>query len=147
MRAEQFSVLTTTESEPNNLVVLQQQNLGWIFGTSIMHLSPSSPHRWYRLLSVLRRWFCCCWSVLVCLRLVVGVMCLSLFCCALLCVLSSFAIILKRKRGLLTLLLLSYGWFVTVNVLWLFPRCHGLVWCVWLWYFLIILTYFLRRRN
>ena len=45
-----------------------------------------------------------------------GVLCLSLFCCALLCVLSSFAIILKRKRGLVALLLLSYGCLVTVNV-------------------------------
>ena len=38
-------------------------------------------------------------------------------CCALLGVLSSFAIILKRKRELFALLLLSYGCLVTVNVL------------------------------
>ena len=44
-------------------------------------------------------------------------MCLSLFWCALLCVLSSFATILKRKRELFALLLLSYGCLVTVNVL------------------------------
>ena len=55
--------------------------------------------------------------------LVVEVLCLSLFCCALLCVLSSFAIILKRKRererekDLVALLLLSYRCLVTVNVL------------------------------
>ena len=54
---------------------------------------------------------------LVCFPLSVGVPCLSLFCCALLCVLSSFAIILKRKRELVALLLLSYGCLVTVNVL------------------------------
>ena len=49
---------------------------------------------------------------------------LSLFWYALLCVcvLSSFAIILKRKRELLALLLLSYGCCVTVNVMWLFLR-------------------------
>ena len=47
-------------------------------------------------------------------------MCLSLFCYALLCVHSSFAIILKRKRKLVVLLLLSYRCIVTVNVLWLF---------------------------
>ena len=41
-------------------------------------------------------------------------LCLSLFCYALLCVLSSFAIILKRKRELVDLLLLSYGCLVTV---------------------------------
>ena len=39
---------------------------------------------------------------------------------ALLCVLFIFAIILKRKRELVALLLLSYGCLITVNVLWLF---------------------------
>ena len=52
--------------------------------------------------------------------LVVGVLCLSLFCYALLCVHSSFAIILKRKRKLVALLLLSYRCVVTINVLRLF---------------------------
>ena len=47
----------------------------------------------------------------------VGVLCLSLKCYALLCVLSSFASILKRETELVALLLLSYGCFVTVNVL------------------------------
>ena len=45
---------------------------------------------------------------------------LSLFCYELLCVRSSFAIILKRKRKLFALLLLSYRCIVTINVLWLF---------------------------
>ena len=49
-----------------------------------------------------------------------GCLYLSLFCHAVLCVLSSFAIILKGKRELVDLLLLSYGCLVTVNVLWLF---------------------------
>ena len=52
--------------------------------------------------------------------LIVGVLCLYLFCYALLCVHSSFAIILKRKRKLVALLLLSYICIVTINVLWLF---------------------------
>ena len=51
-----------------------------------------------------------------------GVLCLSLFCYALLCVHSSFAIILKRKRKLVALLLLSCGCIVTKNVLWLFLK-------------------------
>ena len=51
----------------------------------------------------------------------VGVLCLSLFCYALLCVQSSLAIVLKRKRKLVALILLSYRCLVTVNVLWLFP--------------------------
>ena len=45
---------------------------------------------------------------------------LSLFRYALLCVHSSFAIILKRKRKLVALLLLSYRCIVTIHVLWLF---------------------------
>ena len=56
----------------------------------------------------------------VVLDLLVGVLCLYLFCYALLCVHSSFAIILKRKRKLVALLLLSYRCIVTINVLWLF---------------------------
>ena len=48
-------------------------------------------------------------------QLFVGVQCLSLFCYALLCVLSGFAIILKRKRELVALLLLSYRCIVTIN--------------------------------
>ena len=63
--------------------------------------------------------------LIYCLRylpLFVGVLCLYmyLFCYALLCVHSSFAIILKRKRKLVALLLLSYRCIVTINVLWLF---------------------------
>ena len=49
-----------------------------------------------------------------------GVLCWSLFWCALLYVLSSFAIILTRKRELAALLLLPFGRLVSVNVLWLF---------------------------
>ena len=60
-----------------------------------------------------------------------GVLCLSLFWCSLLCVLSSFAIILKRKRELFDLLLLSYGHLVTVSVLWLFLMVQWVgLWCV-----------------
>ena len=60
--------------------------------------------------------------------LFVGVLCLSLFCCALLCVHSSFAIILKRKRKLVALLLLFDRCIVPINVLWLFltVSCVGL---------------------
>ena len=42
---------------------------------------------------------------------------MSLFCCALLCVISSFAIVLKSNRELVALLLLSYVCLVTVYVL------------------------------
>ena len=52
--------------------------------------------------------------------LFVGVLCLSLLFNALICVHFSFAIILKRKRKLDVLLLLSYRCTDTINVLWLF---------------------------
>ena len=52
--------------------------------------------------------------------LFVGVLCLSLFCYALLCVHSSFSTILKKKRKLVALLLLSYRCIGSINVLWLF---------------------------
>ena len=49
--------------------------------------------------------------------LFVGVVRLSLFWYALLCVFSSFAIILKRTRKLIALFLLSHGWLFTVTLL------------------------------
>ena len=49
------------------------------------------------------------------LHIVCGGSVLFLFWYALHCVLSSFAIILKRRRELVALLLLSYGCLVTVN--------------------------------
>ena len=54
------------------------------------------------------------------LTIVCGGSVLSLFWYALLCILFSFTIILKKKRELVALLLLSYGGLVTVNVMWLF---------------------------
>ena len=49
-----------------------------------------------------------------------GGLCGSLFWYALLCALLSVAVILKRKRELVALLLLPYGYLVTVKVQWLF---------------------------
>ena len=57
---------------------------------------------------------------LMCFPLFAGALCLSLFCYALRCVHFSFAIILKRKRKLVALLLSSYRCIVTIYVLWLF---------------------------
>ena len=110
------------------------QNLGQRFGTSKMHLSP----QWFWLLSVLRWWFCCCWFVVDSLLIIMGFCNCSMFCCALLCVHSSFAIISMGKTELVALLCLSSG------VSWLLcgssSRCHGFNCSLWLWYFLIILT-------
>ena len=64
---------------------------------------------------------------MVLLLLVYGVMyfplCVGdpfLFCYVLLCVLSSFAMLLKRKRDMAALLLLPCGCLIAVYVLWLF---------------------------
>ena len=65
----------------------------------------------------------------------------SMFCCTLLYVHSSFAIILMGKRKLVALLSLSF--WCLMMVVWLFLQCHGFVCCLWLWHFLIILTYYL----
>ena len=60
------------------------------------------------------------------LPLFVGVLCWSLFWYALLYALSSFAIILMRKREQVVLLLLSFGCFVTVLLLFLMVPWVGL---------------------
>ena len=52
----------------------------------------------------------------------VGNLCLSLFWYTILCVLSMFAIILKGKTEQVDLLLLSHGFLVVVNVIWLFLK-------------------------
>ena len=80
-------------------VLQQQQNLGRRFGTSKMHLSPP-----VALAAV------CSKAVVLLLLIVtpiVGFCNCSMFCCALLCVHSSFAIILMGKRALVALLSLS----------------------------------------
>ena len=74
-----------------------------------MHLSPVVAKPAVRSKAVVLLLLIRC---LVCFPLVVGVLCLYLF-----CVLSSFAIILKRKRELIASLLLSNGCLVSVNVL------------------------------
>ena len=74
--------------------------------------------------------------------LFVGVLCLFLFGYALLFVHSNFAIVLTRKRELITLLLLSFGGHLSVNVPWLFLTVPWVgLQCV-IVILLIILTYF-----
>ena len=94
------------------------------------------------MLSVLRRWLCCCWFV-VFVNSIVDVCNYSMFCCTLLYAHSSFAIILIGKRALGALLGLS-SWCHVV-VVWFSSRCHGFVCSLWLWYYLIILTMFVRK--
>ena len=81
----------------------------------------------------------CC---LVCFPLVMGVLCLSLFCCASLYVISSFAISSWRRRESR---LLCFYCLTDVLLLQMFCDSSsgfcGLVCGVWLWYFLIILIF------
>ena len=63
-------------------------------------------------------WHAIRWAnFMVCFPLVVGIPCLSLFCCASICVSSIFSIILTGKGERVALLLLSYGYLVTLNVM------------------------------
>ena len=79
-----------------------------------MHLSP----KWLLLLSVLRQCFSVVDDSLLIVTPIVGFLNCSMFCCALLCVHSSFAIISMGKRELVTLLYLT-SWFLVI-VVWLF---------------------------
>ena len=82
-----------------------------------------------------------CVNSLLVVTLIVGVCNCSMFCCALLCVHSSFAIISMGKRESWLLCFVCF-----TGVSWLLcgssSRCHGFVCSLWLWYFLIILTIF-----
>ena len=68
-----------------------------------------------------------------------------LLCFAVKCVVSSFAIISLGKRELVALLLLTIGAIWLLVICDSSSRCRGLVWSVWLWYFLVILTYFFKN--
>ena len=65
-----------------------------------------------------------------------------MLCCALLCVQSSFAIILMGNRELVVLHNLS-SWCLVI-VLWLFLEVPWV--CLWLWYVLIILPYYFWKQ-
>ena len=76
-------------------VFKQQQNLWQRSSTSKIHYTP--PHPCVRLLSVLRRWFCCCGLIVLCSSNCL--LCVwSLVYYTLVCVHSSFAIILTREK-------------------------------------------------
>ena len=83
--------------------------------------APPPPHQWLRLLSALRRWFCCCWFVVYCYSLCGNC---SMFCWTLIYGHSSFAIILIGKREQVALLSLSSGvsWLLCGS----YSRCVGL---------------------
>ena len=103
MRAEHFLYFNNSRIQGEDLV-------------PVKCITPPPP--WHRLLSFLRRWFCCCWCCLFIVTPIVGVCKCSMFCCALLYVHCSFAIILVGKRGLVALIRLS-SWCLVVAV-WLF---------------------------
>ena len=92
----------------------QQQNLGGIFATCKMHLSPPPPPpppRPVALAAVRSK------AVVLLLLILCGFCKCSMFCCALLCVHYSFAITSMVKRELVALLCLS-SWCLVI-VMWL----------------------------
>ena len=92
----------------------EHQNIWLRYGASKMHLSPSVAKAAVRYKAVFLLLLIYC---LMYVPLFVGALCLCLFSYALICVRSSFAIILKRNRELVALHLLSCGCHAAVNVL------------------------------
>ena len=93
-----------------------------LFDVAKTHLSPS----WLRLLSVIRRLFCCCWFIVdCCSRSLCSYVFRPSFLCSTQC-LSSYAMLpfFNRLSVLLWMLVLCVS----------SSRCHGLVYSVWLWY-------------
>ena len=91
-------------------VLQQQQNLWRRFGTSKIHFSPQVALAAVRSKAVV--------LLLLIVTPIVGFCNCSMFCCALLCLHSSFAIISRGKRDLVALLCLS-SWCLVV-IVWLF---------------------------
>ena len=87
-----------------------------IYGEDLVPVKSIKAPKWLRLLSILRLWFCCCFMFIV--IPIAGVCNCSMFCCTLLYVHSSIAIILMRKRELVASLNLSSWCLVMVE--WLF---------------------------
>ena len=97
-----------------------------------------------RMVFVLRQWFSCCWFIVfVYLPLFVGVLC---WLCFGMHYFMSFLVLQPSWRGRGSWLLCSY---CLLDVLLLVmscsssARCHGLACSLFLWYFLVVLTYFL----
>ena len=101
-------ILLNPPCELNIFVLQQQQNLERRFGTSKMHLSPLMTLAAFCIKAVGLLLLIRCWLLLI-VAPIVGFCSCSMFCCALLCVHSSFAIISMVKKELVALLCLSSG--------------------------------------
>ena len=88
---EKQPVLTIAESTGNDLATK----------INLSRPHPPTHSQWHRLLSVLRRWFCCCWFLVYCYCLTLfGGFCVRfLFWYIGICVIPRFAIISLRKRA------------------------------------------------
>ena len=97
--------------------------------------------RWLRLLSILRRWFLCCWFIdWGSSHLFVGVLCLVIvLLCFTWCLFDFCKHLDKEERaGSFTLIVFLEScdcYLFWSSSLWR----NGLLWSVWLWYFLTIL--------
>ena len=109
---------------------------------------PPPPLQWLGHLSILGRWFCCCWSIAYCCSHCLWGFCVwSFFCYSVLCVLLVLQPPLWGKKSRLL-------YFNRVpDVLWLLVFCRSssrypvLIWSMWLWYFLFILICFFEMIS
>ena len=109
----------------------QQQNLGQRFGTSKMHLSPPVALADERYKAVVLLLMIRCWLLLPLLDSVI-VLCF---------VVRYFVSILVLQPSELVAMLCLSSWCLVI-VVWLFLRMPWFVCSLWLWYFMIILTYY-----
>ena len=120
--------------ELNISLFQQQQNLGRRFGTSKMHLSPLVAKAAVRSKAVVLLLLTFClllqWESVIVL-------------CFVVCYIMSILVLQSswwgRESWLLCLICLpGVSWWLSGSS----SRCHGIVGGLWLWYFLIILTYY-----
>ena len=118
------------------IVLQQQQNLGRRFGTSKMHLGPPVAWAAVRSRAVVLLLLTYCWLLLPLWESVIVLCFVVRYFMSILVLQSSWW---GRESWLLCLICLpGVSWWLSGSS----SRCHGVVFGLLLWYFLIILTYY-----
>ena len=109
------SSIDLTPYELNNFVGSTTTESRAKFCTSKMYLCIPLP-RWLSMLHAVRRWFCCCWSVVWCASHWLWGFCVCL-CFVCICVYSSFAVIFEGKKELIAFLVLRVSCYCKCSVI------------------------------